>query len=101
VADDESGRDALRAFIRPVGYDFLDSNVLDKRICLIVDVHMPGMTGLKLQCRLDDRQCQIPIIFITAGDDPAVQAPALKPGAVDFLRKPFAGDRLLVATRGS
>ena len=51
----------------------------------------------ELQCRLSNDRSRIPMIFITAGDDPAARAQALKAGAVDFLRKPFAGDTLLDA----
>ena len=106
VDDDESVRDALKGFMKSVGFaaesfssaeDFLGSDILDKTSCLIVDVHMPVMTGLELQCRLRNDQSRIPMIFITAGDDPAARAQALKAGAVDFLRKPFAGDSLLDA----
>ena len=106
VDDDESVRDALRGFIQSVGYgaeifasaeEFLGSDMLDKTNCLIVDVHMPAMTGLELQCRLCRRQCRIPMIFITAGDDPMARAQALKCGAVDFLKKPFPADALLNA----
>ena len=106
VDDDESVRDALKGFLQSAGFaaeifssaaDLLGSNVLDKTSCLIVDVHMPVMTGLELQCRLRNDQSRIPMIFITAGDDPAARAQALKAGAVDFLRKPFAGDTLLDA----
>lgn len=106
VDDDESVRDALKGFIRSVGYgveifasaqDFLGSDALAKTSCLIVDVHMPIMTGLELQCRLGNRQCRIPVIFITARDDPTVRAKALKCGAVDFLKKPFAAEALLNA----
>src|SRR6185503_8963592 len=62
VDDDESVREALKGFIRSIGFraeifpsaeDFLASNNLDKTSCIIVDVHMPVMTGLELQCRLD------------------------------------------------
>ena len=106
VDDDESVRDALKGFLQSAGFaaeifssaaDLLGSNVLDKTSCLIVDVHMPVMTGLELQCRLRNDRSRIPMIFITAGDDPAARAQALKAGAVDFLRKPFAGDSLLDA----
>ena len=106
VDDDESVRDALRGFIRSVGYgveifasaeDFLGSDTLNKTSCLIVDVHMPAMTGLELQCRLCNRNSRIPMIFITALDDPMARAKALKSGAVDFLRKPFAAEALLNA----
>jgi FixJ family two-component response regulator len=106
VDDDESIRDALKGFLRSAGFaaeifssaaDLLGSNVLDRTSCLIVDVHMPVMTGLELQCRLSNAQSRIPMIFITAGDDPAARAQALQAGAVDFLRKPFAADTLLDA----
>jgi FixJ family two-component response regulator len=106
VDDDESVRDTLRGFIQSVGYgaeifasaeDFLGSDILDKTTCLIVDLHMPVMTGLELQCRLYNRQYRIPMIFITAHDDPTAQAEALKSGAVDLLRKPFAAEALLNA----
>lgn len=106
VDDDESVRDALKGFIQSAGFaaeifssavDFLGSDILSKTNCLIADVHMPVMTGLELQCRLRNDQSRIPMIFITAGDDPAARAQALQAGAVDFLRKPFAGDTLLDA----
>jgi FixJ family two-component response regulator len=64
---------------------------------LIVDVQMSAMTGLELQRYLSNDQSQIPMIFITARDDATVRAQALKAGAVDFLKKPFAGDALLDA----
>ncbi len=104
VDDDESVRDALKGFVQSVGFaaesfssaeDFLGSDILDKTSCLIVDVHMPGMTGLELQCRLSNNQSRIPVIFITARDEPAARAQALKTGAVDFLQKPFSCDILL------
>ena len=86
VDDDESVRDALKGFMKSVGFaaesfssaeDFLDSDILDKTSCLIVDVHMPVMTGLELQCRLSNNQSRIPMIFITARDDPETRAQAL------------------------
>ena len=55
------------------------------------------MTGLELQWRLGNSQFRIPMIFITARDDPPARAQAVKAGAVDFLKKPFAGDTLLDA----
>ena len=82
VDDDESVRDALKGFLHSVGFaaaifssaeDLLGSDVLDKTSCLIVDVHMPVMTGLELQCRIDSSRGRIPMIFITAHDDPAVR----------------------------
>ena len=106
VDDDESVRDALKGFMQSVGFaaesfpsaeDFLGSDILDKTSCLIADVHMPVMTGLELQCRLGNNQSRIPMIFITARDEPVARAQALKAGAADFLQKPFACDTLLDA----
>jgi FixJ family two-component response regulator len=106
VDDDESVRDALKGFLRSAGFaaeifssasDLLGSNVLDKTSCLIVDVHMPVMTGLELQRRLSNSRFRIPMIFITARADPQARAQAVKAGAIDFLQKPFAADALLGA----
>jgi len=106
VDDDESVREALKGFIQSIGFradvfpsaeDFLASNNLDKTSCIIIDVHMPVMTGLELQCRLNSSDCRIPMIFVTAHDDPVVRIQALKAGAVDFLSKPFNAEVLLSA----
>ena len=106
VDDDESVREALEGFIQSIGFradvfpsaeDFLASNNLDKTSCIIIDVHMPVMTGLELQCRLNSSDCRIPMIFVTAHDDPVVRIQALKAGAVDFLSKPFNAEVLLSA----
>jgi len=106
VDDDESVREALKGFIQSIGFradvfpsaeDFLASNNLDKTSCIIIDVHMPVMTGLELQCRLNSSDCRIPMIFVTAHDDPVVRIQALKAGAVDFLSKSFNAEVLLSA----
>ena len=106
VDDDESIRDSLKGFLRSAGFaaeifssaaDLLGSNVLDKTSCLIVDVHMPVMTGLELQRRLSNSRFRIPMIFITARDDAPTRAQAVNAGAIDFLQKPFTGDTLLGA----
>jgi FixJ family two-component response regulator len=83
------------AEIFPSAEDFLASNNLDETSCIIVDVHMPVMTGLELQYRLNSSRCRILMVFITAHDDPAVRVQAVKAGAVDFLSKPFDTDALL------
>ncbi len=110
VDDDESVREALKGFIHSIGFraeifpsaeDFLASNNLDKTSCIIVDVHMPVMTGLELQCRLSNSRFRIPMIFITARDDPPTRAQAVKAGAIDFLQKPFTGDTLLGAIQAA
>lgn len=110
VDDDESMRDALRGLLQSVGFaaevfssaeDFLRSSSREHTSCLILDVHMPAMTGLELQRRLGGAQCRIPMIFITALDDPPARAQALKAGAADFLKKPFSCDALLNAIRAA
>ena len=68
---------------------FLKSDQLQKTSCLIVDVRMPGMSGLQLQSHLAAVGCKIPIIFITAYDDTVSRQRALQAGAVAFLGKPF------------
>lgn len=70
---------------------------MDKTRCLILDIVMPGMTGLDLQQELTRRGQKIPIIFITAKRDEAIRAKALERGAVKFLYKPFSDTALLDA----
>jgi FixJ family two-component response regulator len=74
---------------------FLRSRQLDETSCLIVDVRMPGMSGLQLQSHLAGLGYKIPIIFITAYDDTVSRQRALQAGAVAFLGKPFTDEILL------
>ena len=106
VDDDESVRESLPDLLNEFGFatrafssaeDFLASGSLDQTECLILDVAMPGMTGLDLQQQLNDRERKIPIIFITAQKDGAVRDRALEQGAVSFLFKPFSDTALLEA----
>jgi FixJ family two-component response regulator len=76
---------------------FLGSKALAKTNCLILDVRMPGMSGLELQRELMDQQSKIPIIFITAHGDEDVVSRVMADGAVDCLLKPFSEDSLLNA----
>lgn len=102
--DDESIRDSIQSLTRSLGFrtaafesaeEFLDSNVLDDTRCLILDVRMQGMSGLKLQERLNEMESKIPIIFITAHYSEEIRTEALKAGAIEFLSKPFNEDALL------
>ena len=105
VDDDESVREAIKSLLRSVGLgadafpsaeDFLNSDYLRNAGCLILDVRMPGMSGLELQQQLASANCRIPIIFITAhASDKGARARALHSGAVDFLYKPFSEEALL------
>ncbi|HXQ35518.1 MAG TPA: response regulator [Anaerolineales bacterium] len=74
---------------------FLNSGQLHETSCLVVDVRMPGMSGLQLQSHLAGLGCKIPIIFVTAYDDSVSRQQALQAGAVAFLGKPFTDEILL------
>jgi FixJ family two-component response regulator len=80
---------------------FLKSDQLQETSCLIVDVRMPGMSGLQLQSHLAAVGCKIPIIFITAYDDTVSRQRALQAGAVAFLGKPFTDEILLQTIRSA
>jgi FixJ family two-component response regulator len=100
VDDDESVRTAMSSLVRSLGYEacifasaeaFLASSRLSDTSCLILDVHMPGMTGLQLQAELGARGHDIPIIFITAFSEERTRRRAEAAGAAGFFRKPVDG----------
>jgi FixJ family two-component response regulator len=106
VDDDDSLRNSLNNLMRSVGFGvqgfssaeaFLKSNQLHDTACLILDVRMPGMSGLDLQRQLMAADCQIPIVFITSHGDDDARSRALAAGAVEFLYKPFREEALLNA----
>ena len=106
VDDDDSLRNSLNNLIRSVGFGvqdfssaeaFLKSNLLYDTACLILDVRMPGMSGLELQRQLAVTHCRIPIILITSHGDDGERGRALEAGAVEFLYKPFREEALLNA----
>jgi FixJ family two-component response regulator len=106
IDDDESIREALHSLIRSVGlsvatfasaHEFLESNRPDVPACLILDVRMPGLSGLDLQRDLSEANIHIPIIFITGHGDIPMSVRAMKAGAVEFLTKPFRDQDLLDA----
>ena len=110
VEDDESVREAIYDLMDCMGLrtelfssaeDFLNSDGLRDTTCLIVDVRMPGMSGLELQSHLNAAGLRIPIIFMSAHDDGEAESRALGAGAIDFLKKPFSEDALLRAIRAS
>ena len=80
--------------------EFLASDASRASVCVILDVNLPGMSGLELQQRLNTSRFELPIIFMSAQADEVMKRRALKAGAVGFLRKPFSIDSLL-ATLGS
>jgi FixJ family two-component response regulator len=110
VDDDESVRDAIRSLLKSIGFrvevfasaeDFWHAGRLHHTACLILDMRMPGMSGLELQRRLAAAQWRIPIIFITAHDEEEARARALRAGAVAFLDKPFSDEVLLRAVESA
>jgi FixJ family two-component response regulator len=110
VDDDELIRDALRGLLKEAGFsalafasaeDFLNSGDLERTACLIIDIRMPGLSGLELQSRLNASRKRIPIIFITAQGDEKMRMQALRAGAVEFLTKPLNDDVLLGHVRAA
>jgi FixJ family two-component response regulator len=110
VDDDESVRDALENLLKSIGYraevfasaeEFLRLGHHEDSRCLILDVRMPGLSGLELQRQLVSSGPSIPIVFITAHGDEAERAQAFRAGAVAFLRKPFAEEALLTAVQAA
>jgi two-component system, LuxR family, response regulator FixJ len=108
VDDEEPMRNALQRLLRVAGLDvelyssagdFLQGYRPDRRGCLLLDVNMPGMTGLELQVALAQRGIRIPIIFLTGSGQIATAVAAMKAGALDFIEKPFDNDFLVARVR--
>lgn len=106
VDDDESVRESLPDLLRQFGFAarafssaeaFLGSHFVRSTRCLVLDVAMPGMSGLDLQQELMRRHQEIPIVFITATGDQTVRSRVLAQGAVECLSKPFSDTALLDA----
>lgn len=81
--------------------EFLESDRRNPTACLVADIRMPGMSGLELQAKLKAEGSHIPMIFITAHDDPKMKMQAMKAGAVEFLSKPFDDEVLLEKVRAA
>jgi FixJ family two-component response regulator len=110
IDDDESMQDSLRDLIESTGLvarcfgsaeEFLESDLHTRAACLIVDIRMPKMSGLELQARLKEEECDIPIIFITAYGNARMRIQAMREGAVEFLAKPFDHQLLLKTVRAA
>jgi len=104
VDDDAAVLDAIRLLLRSVGLpsrgyasatDFLESHQAGNPGCLVLDLRMPGMSGVELQDRLRELECDLPIVFVTAHGDVPTAVRAIKAGAVDFIQKPFPDQKLL------
>ena len=111
VDDDESVCRALSRLVRSLGMEtkeFASGREFVDRIettpsfqpdCVVLDVQMPGMNGLEVQERLASRGSRLPVIFITAYDEPGVRDRALAAGAVAFLHKPFNDESFITTLR--
>jgi FixJ family two-component response regulator len=108
IDDDEEVRAAIAGLLKfeglncqafPTAHEFLRNPRSDGPACLVLDVRLPGMTGLDVQRELAAAGVKIPIIFITGHGDISMTVKAMKSGAVDFLTKPFDDQALLDAIR--
>jgi FixJ family two-component response regulator len=106
IDDDSRMREAMQRLLKTVGLhsesfatpqDFLRHKLPDGPSCLVLDVRLPGMSGLDVQSKLNEAGVQIPIIFITGHGDIPMTVKAMKSGAVEFLTKPFRDQDLIDA----
>lgn len=104
VDDDAAVRQSLALLVRSVGLQadvfesattFLAAYTPEMSGCLVADIRMPGMSGLDLQQALNDRNSQLPIMFITGHGDVSMAVRAMRAGALDFIEKPFRDQNLL------
>jgi FixJ family two-component response regulator len=104
VDDDEAVRGSLKLLLKTIGVpaqayasaqEFLDTFDAQRPGCLVLDIRMPGMSGLELQEALNARGALLPIIFITGHGDVPMAVEAMQRGALDFLQKPFRDQDLL------
>ncbi len=108
IDDDASLREALKSLLRSVGLevelfgsaaDFLKYKLPDAAACLVLDIRLPGVSGLDFQAELSQAGIHVPIIFITGHGDIPMTVRAMKAGAVEFLTKPFRDQDLLDAVQ--
>ena len=108
IDDDESLRDALKRLFRMVGLraetfataaDFMKRKLPDVPTCLVLDIRLPGISGLEFQAELANADIRIPIIFMTGHGDIPMTVKAMKGGAVEFLAKPFRDQDMLDAVQ--
>jgi len=110
VDDDQAMRSSLKWLIESIGMqvktygsadEFLSSYFPGRASCLLLDVRMPGMSGLDLQAHLAREDSRLPVIIITGHGDVAMAVKAMKSGAVDFIEKPFHDEELLTSIRNA
>lgn len=104
VDDDEAVRDSLGALLESAGFevesfgsgaDFLDRLDPKRGGCIVLDVRMPGLSGLEIQEKLTEKRIALPVIIITGHGDVPIAVQAIKAGAMDFIEKPFGDDIIL------
>ena len=108
VDDDDLMRATLRRLftnaglaveLYPSGAEFLNRAKLDRHACLLLDVGMPGMSGLEVQARLNQLRQGLPVVFLTGSSDIPIAVAAMREGAVDFIEKPFDNDEVIDRVR--
>jgi FixJ family two-component response regulator len=106
VDDDSLTRDSMLRLLRSFRYraeafasgeEFVDSGYLERTACLILDMRLPGISGIELHHQLMASHCEVPVIFITAYDDKGAHGQALREGVRAFLLKPLREGQLLTA----
>ncbi|MGB7948265.1 MAG: response regulator [Candidatus Binatia bacterium] len=111
VVEDDAGMcKAIERLLRAAGFqslsfvsaeELLQTEAADAAACLVLDIHLPGLSGLELARLLIGSGRAKPVIFITGQDEPAARAEALRLGCIDYFRKPFDGSDLLEAIRAA
>jgi len=110
IEDDGALADALAVLLRQAGFEvrvysetagFLEGYVNDGPACLVLDVHLPGQSGLELQELLSSRAIHLPVVMITGRGDVPTAVRAMKAGAIDFLIKPFDAQQLTSAVQAA
>jgi len=110
VDDDQAMRSSLKWLIESIGMqvktygsadEFLNSYFPGRAGCLLLDVRMPGKSGLELQAHLAREDSRLPVIIITGHGDVSMAVKAMKSGAVDFIEKPFHDEELLTSIRNA
>ena len=103
VDDDAATRRSLERLLQAHGYatsgfasaeGFIQSGIADSAVGVVLDIHLPGMSGIELRRHLLAAGTKVPVVFVTAFDDDATRAEALAVGCVDYLKKPFETSQL-------
>ena len=110
VEDDIGMSKAIERLLRAAGFqsvsfasaeELLQTKTADVAACLVLDIHLPGLSGLELTRLLIESGRTKPVIFITGQDEPSLRDEALRLGCIDYFRKPFEGSALLKAIRAA